>query len=95
VATAFLTSVKEEVTGLFAEAYDELSGEFGESVPEAVPTTLQKLQKKVWTLMEAKLKESFLNGKKAANGKPPERKPRSAPDTPPVSEPKGNPFRKT
>lgn len=92
--SSFLAGVKSEITDLFAAAYDEMSSDFGEDVPAVIGESMQRLQKKAWEVVEKRLKESYLNGRKATNGKPTERKPRSAPDTPPVAETR-NPFRKT
>src|SRR5262245_38745650 len=94
--SSFLAGVKSDITEAFASAYDEIAGEFGEEVPPVIGDTMQKLQKKLWSdIIEKRLKESYLNGKKAGgtNGSR-ERKPAATHDAPAVSEPKANPFRR-
>lgn len=93
-ASSFLAGVKTEITDLFASAYDEIASDFGEEVPPVIGETMQKLQKKLWSdVIEQKLKESYLNGKKASGERP--RKPSAAHDAPAVSEPRANPFRRS
>src|SRR5262245_53064111 len=77
---SFLASVKDEITEAFAASYDELAEVTSDQ--ERLGSALKTVQKKIWEIVEHRLKESFLNGKKAGNGKfsPEERKP--------------NPFRK-
>jgi len=93
-ASSFLGGVKAELTELFASAYDEISGECGEEVPEVVGSSMKSLQKKTWDLVEKKLKESYLNGKKAGGspGKPKSGRPPADHDASQATE--GNPFRK-
>lgn len=76
-AKSFLASVKDEITEAFAAQYDELAEVSTDT--DALGASLKTTQRKVWEIVEKRLKESFLNGKKAGNGKT-ERKP--------------NPFRK-
>lgn len=64
-ASSFLGGVKQELVDAFASAYDEISGDFGDEVPAVIPTALKSLQKEVWRLCEERLKQSYLNGKKA------------------------------
>jgi hypothetical protein len=78
--TSFLASVKEEITEAFAAQYDTLAEVCSDE--EKLAESLKTAQKKVWEIVEAKLKESFMNGKKAGNGKLP------------AEERKPNPFRK-
>lgn len=80
MADSFLAGVKEEITEAFASVYDELAEVTTDE--ERLGGALKSVQKKVWEIVEKRLKESFLNGKKAGNGKlhAEERKP--------------NPFRK-
>jgi hypothetical protein len=81
-AKSFLGSVKEEITAQFAGVFDDLSPVCSDG--DRLATSLQTLQKKAWGIVEAKLKESFRNGQKAAGKKPDE----------PSAPAKVNPFRK-
>lgn len=78
--TSFLSGVKSEITEAFADVYDELAEVTNDE--EKLGTALKTVQKKVWEVVERRLKESFLNGKKAGNGKLPD------------GDRKPNPFRK-
>ena len=89
--SSFLAAVKQEVTDLFASAYDAISGDFGEEVPQVVGEEMKKLQKKTWEVMERRLKESYLNGKKAGGTNGKDRRPPADHDAPPTG---SNPFRK-
>ncbi len=77
---SFLASVKDEITEVFAAQYDELAEITTDE--EKLAASLKTTQKKVWLAVEQRMKESFMNGKAAGQGKLPseERKP--------------NPFRK-
>lgn len=90
-AKSFLGETKEQLVALFADAYDQIHSEMDGDVPDIVPTTLQKLQRKTWELMEGKLKDSYRNGQKAG---PRESKPRASHEAPAAVEPRSNPFRK-
>jgi hypothetical protein len=91
--SSFLAGVKAEITEAYASAYDEMSVDFGKEVPiDCIGETMQKLQKKTWEIVEKRLKESFLNGKKAGGGNGKERKPPPAHDAP--ASPAANPFRR-
>ncbi len=60
----FLTAIKEQVDGIFADAYDHLTD--GQDSAEVLKTA----RKQVWDLMETKLKESYRNGQAArTNGR--------------------------
>lgn len=80
MAESFLAQVKSDITAAFAEQYDTLAEVCSDE--DVLTASLKTAQKKVWEIVEKRLKESYLNGKKAGNGKlsPTERKP--------------NPFRK-
>jgi hypothetical protein len=78
----FLSAVKEELTAQFAGVFDDLSPVCNDG--DQLATSLQTLQKKVWGIVEAKLKESYRNGQKATGKKPDE----------PIAPQKANPFRK-
>lgn len=79
---AFLTAIKEQADGFFADAYDQL--EAGEPAADVLKTA----RKRIWELMETKLKESYRNGQLAkGNGHT-----RSAAAADP--EAPANPFRK-
>ena len=93
-ASSFLGGVKQELVDAFASAYDEIASEFGEEIPAVIPTALKPLQKKVWGLCEERLKQSYLNGKKAGSGpstKDGTRKPPAAHDATRSAD--DNPFR--
>jgi hypothetical protein len=92
-SSSFLAGVKSELVQLFADTYDQISAEYGESVPEVIPEAMQRLQKKAWELVERGLKTSYLNGRKAANA--PERRPTDAHDPSAVTDSRTNPFRKS
>lgn len=77
---SFLASVKDEITEVFAAQYDELAEISSDT--DALGASLKTVQKKVWEIVEKQLKQSYLNGKKAGNGKLP------------TEERKPNPFRK-
>jgi hypothetical protein len=79
-AKSFLTTVKEEITSAFATQYDALAEITSDE--DKLAESLKTTQKKVWEIVEKRLKESYLNGKKAGNGKLT------------ASERKPNPFRK-
>jgi hypothetical protein len=81
--TSFLAAVKQEINEAFATQYDELSEVCTDQ--ETLIVSLKATQKNVWEVVEKRLKESFLNGKKTVNGKSDrgEEKPKKA-----------NPFRK-
>ncbi len=91
--SSFLAGVKSELTQLFADAFDEIAGELGDSVPGIIPEAMQRLQKRTWTLVEQGLKTSFLNGRNTATRRG-EQQPseRDAPAEAPKSA--ANPFRK-
>lgn len=78
--TSFLSGVKSEITAAFAEQYDALAEVTTDE--DKLAESLKTAQKKVWDIVEKQLKQSYLNGKKAGNGKLPE--PQRRP----------NPFRK-
>jgi hypothetical protein len=78
----FLSQVKEDITALFAAAFDDLSEVTTDG--DRLASTLQTTSKKVWAIVEVKLKESYRNGQKATGKKPEE----------PSAPPKSNPFRK-
>lgn len=93
-ASSFLGGVKQELIDAFALAYDEISSDFGEEVPAVIPTALKSLQKTIWGICEEKLKQSYLNGKKAGggpSGKDGARKPLAAHDATHGAD--SNPFR--
>ena len=69
---SFLAGVKEEIVSAFAEQYDTLAEITSDE--ERLTESLKTCQKKVWEIVEKQLKQSYLNGKKATNGKG-ERKP--------------------
>ena len=77
---SFLASVKDEITEVFAAQYDELAEITSDE--ERLGASLKIVQRQVWEIVEKQLKASFLNGKKATNGKLP------------AEERKPNPFRK-
>jgi hypothetical protein len=81
-AKSFLATVKEEIDGKFADAFDALAEVSTD--PEKTGDQLVSLRKKVWEVVEKRLKESYRNGQKGTGKKPDES---SAP-------PKVNPFRK-
>lgn len=70
---SFLASVKEEIVSAFAEQYDTLAEITSDE--DKLAESLKTAQKKVWEIVEKQLKQSYLNGKKATNGKTGERKP--------------------
>ena len=74
---SFLASVKEEITESFAAQYDTLAEVCSDT--DVLTESLKTCQKKVWEIVEKRLKESYLNGKKGTNG----------------SDKKPNPFRKS
>ena len=79
-AKSFLASVKDEITSAFADQYDALAAITSDEARLA--DSLKATQRKVWDVVEKQLKQSYLNGKKASDGKPvPEQR-------------KPNPFRK-
>ncbi len=60
---AFLSEVKSEIRETFAKTYEELS----DVVPEdLLSTAMTAFEKKLWTIVERRLKESFTNGKQSA-----------------------------
>lgn len=89
---SFLASVKEEVTDAFAESYDELVDITTDE--DKLGTSLKTVQKKVWEIVERRLKESYRNGQNAGPRKEGNGKPRSPVDLPPETK-KSNPFRKS
>jgi hypothetical protein len=78
-AKSFLATVKAEIIHAFAAEYDQLAEICNDE--EKLGESLRATQKKIWEVVEQRLKESFLNGKKAGGGKPDEER-------------KPNPFRK-
>ena len=80
MADSFLASVKAEITEAFAAQYDALAEVCTDE--DKLTESLKATQKAVWEVVERQLKASFLNGKKAGNGKLPE------------GERRPNPFRK-
>ena len=76
---SFLGSIKDDITTAFAEQYDALAEVCSDA--EVLTASLKTAQKKVWEIVEKRLKESYLNGRKAGDGKHTEAK-------------KPNPFRK-
>jgi hypothetical protein len=63
---SFLATVKSEIDSAFASAYDAL-------IPittndDDLGVALVTLKRAVWVTVEKRLKESFQNGRKAANG---------------------------
>ena len=78
-AKSFLATVKDEITEAFAAEYDQLAEICTDE--DKLGQSLKTTQKKIWEIVEQRLKESFLNGKKAGNGKSDEER-------------KPNPFRK-
>lgn len=78
---SFLASVKDEISECFAAVYDELAEVTSDE--EQLGASLKTVQKKVWEIVERQLKQSYLNGKKAGNGKLP------------ADERRPNPFRKS
>ena len=60
---SFLATVKDDITAAFAEQYDTLAEVCSDT--EVLTTSLKTAQKKVWEIVEKRLKESYLNGKKA------------------------------
>lgn len=80
-STSFLATVKQELTEAFAAQFDTLSDICSDT--DVLTDSLKTCQKKVWEVVEKRLKESYLNGKKATNGKPP------------TEERRPNPFRKS
>jgi hypothetical protein len=78
-AKSFLATVKEEITEAFAAEYDQLSEICTEE--DKLGQSLKTTQRTIWEIVEQRLKESFLNGKKASHGKSDEER-------------KPNPFRK-
>ena len=66
-ARSFLASVKDEIGEVFAAAYDELSEVCSDD--EQLTKSLTGLQKQNRQIVERRLKDSFKNGKGAANGK--------------------------
>ena len=73
--TSFLKSVKDAIVSAFAEQYDSLAEVCTDE--DKLTDSLKATQKKVWEIVEKQLKQSYLNGKKAGNGKLPaeQRKP--------------------
>ena len=65
-AKTFLASVKDEITSAFAEQYDALAAITNDE--DKLADSLKATQRKVWDVVEKQLKQSYLNGKKAANG---------------------------
>ena len=79
----FLTAIKDEINGFFAEAFDRLAD--GENPADVLKDT----SKKTWGVVEVRLKESYRNGQLASkNGKH-----AAAAATDPEA-PAANPFRK-
>ena len=73
---SYLSTVKAEIDSAFAGVYDVLLpiSSNDDELAEALIT----LKKSIWTIVEKRLKESFQNGRKAANGAekaPKDRKP--------------------
>ncbi|NOT32989.1 MAG: hypothetical protein HOP12_02340 [Candidatus Eisenbacteria bacterium] len=64
---SFLASVKDEITEVFAAQYDDLVEVTTDE--EKLGASLKAVQKRVWEIVEKQLKQSYLNGKKAGNGK--------------------------
>ena len=77
---SFLAQVKDDITTAFAEQYDTLAEVCTDT--EVLTSSLKTAQKRVWDIVEKRLKESYLNGKKASNGRLPD------------AQRKPNPFRK-
>ena len=90
--SSFLAGVKSQLTQLFADAYDQIAADFGDSVPEVVPEEMQRLQKRTWEVVEKGLKTSYLNGRNAG---PREHQSREPSDVAEIPKPTANPFRKT
>jgi hypothetical protein len=80
---SFLATVKSEIDDAFASVYDDLA----EICPadDILAGVLIRLKKDIWTIVEKRTKESFMNGRKATGG---------GADKVPKSERKPNPFRK-
>jgi hypothetical protein len=66
-APSFLATVKQDITTAFAEQYDTLAEVCSDT--DVLTTSLKTAQKKVWEIVEKRLKESYLNGRKLGNGK--------------------------
>jgi len=64
-ATSYLSGCKAEITAQFRDAYKSIADAFDQTAPDRLPEIMKKLQKDVWTVAEKRLKESFINGRKA------------------------------
>lgn len=84
---SFLASVKDEIGDVFADVYDKLAEISSDT--DQLGASLKATHRKVWEIVEQRLKESFRNGQKGV-----ERRPHADNDAPRGSEPRSNPFRR-